>query len=82
MTIAISRRLIKAHWAAILAAATLVAGIGGSLAACAGPSFATQRLAQENRACAEVGFTPGTGEHARCVDNLDAAMTQTLVPIN
>ncbi|WP_044563495.1 hypothetical protein [Azospirillum sp. B4] len=77
-----SRTVISPRLAALLAAATLVAGIGGSLAACAGPSFATQRLAQENRACAEVGFTPGTGEHARCVDNLDAAMTQTMLPIN
>jgi hypothetical protein len=54
----------------------LIAPVAGLaiLAACAGPSAGTVRLAQERHACAEMGIDPGSDAFGQCVGNLDATM--------
>ena len=46
-------------------------------AACAAPTQHAVQLAQEQKACAEMGIAPGSGgAFSTCVGNLDATMFQ------
>ena len=54
----------------------IVLGAAAALSACANqPSApAETHLAQEQRACAEIGVAPGDATYPQCVANLDATL--------
>jgi hypothetical protein len=47
-----------------------------ALAGCTGPTASAIRYAQEDHACAELGFAPGTARFENCSRNLESALTE------
>ena len=54
----------------------ILLGAAAALSACANQPTdpAETHLAQEQRACAEIGVAPGDAAYPQCVANLDAAL--------
>ena len=54
----------------------ILLGALGALTACAGQPSASpdSHLAQEQRACAEIGVAPGDSAYPSCVGTLEAAL--------